>query len=383
MPASPEDPEEPPTARRPPGSLRIGSLAGADVLVNASWFLFAALIAWLLAPLVDVQLPGLGIWKYAVGLVYAVVFYLAILLHEASHAYVARHYGFRVESITLHFLGGMTAVDGEARNPRQEFWIAVVGPLTSIGIGIAAYLWQSFLTPGVLSFIVGGLFISNVAIGVLNLVPGLPLDGGRVLKALVWQFTGSPHRGTIIAGWGGRITAVVVLLWPLLSNRLVGVEPSIVTWLIAGVIAIFLWVGATAAMASARLRRKLPSLVARDLARRTVTVPGDLALAESVRRAEAEDAGAIVTVSGDGRPTGLVNDAALTAVPQDRRPWVSVATVARSIEQGLTLPVGISGEDLILAISRRPADEYLLVDDDGGIYGVLATADVDRAFREK
>lgn len=384
MPASSEEPESPPATRRPPGSVRIGSIAGADVLVNASWFLFAALIAWLLAPRVEMQIPDLGLWKYVVGLVYAVVFYLAILLHEASHAFVARHYGFRVESITLHFLGGMTAVDGEARTPRQEFWIAVVGPLTSVGVGVAAYFWQSFLSgPGVLSFIVSGLFISNVAIGVLNMIPGLPLDGGRVLKAAVWQLTGSPHRGTIVAGWGGRITALLVMLWPLLSERFFGIPPTIITWILAVMIAMFLWFGATAAMSSARLRRKLPSLVARNLARRTVTVPGDLPLAESIRRAESEQAGAIITVASDGRPTGLVNDAALAAVPADRRPWVAVATVARSLDQGLTLPVEISGEELIMAIGRRPADEYLLLDNQGAIYGVLATADVDRAFREK
>lgn len=384
MSASLDEPETPPTSRRPPGSLRIGSIAGADVLVNASWFLFAALIAWLLAPRVDVEIPGLGLWKYVVGLVYAIVFYLAILLHEASHAFVARHYGFRVESITLHFLGGMTAVDGEARNPRQEFWIAVVGPLTSVAIGIGAYFWGTLLTsPGVLPFIVGGLFISNLAVGVLNMVPGLPLDGGRVLKSLVWQLTGNPHRGTIVAGWGGRITALAVLLWPLLSEPLFGIRPTIITWLLAVMIAMFLWFGATAAMSSARLRRKLPSLVAGNLARRAVTVPGDLALAEAIRRAEHEQAGSIVTVSSDGSPTGLVNDTALTAVPAARRAWVTVATVARSLDQGLTLPVGISGEELIMAIGRRPADEYLLVDDEGAIYGVLATADVDRAFREK
>lgn len=384
MPASLDETETPPGSRRPPGSLRIGSIAGADVLVNASWFLFAALIAWLLAPRVEMEIPGLGVWKYAVGLVYAIVFYLAILLHEASHAFMARHYGFRVESITLHFLGGMTAVDGEARNPRQEFWIAVVGPLTSVAIGIGAYFWGTLLTsPGVLPFIVGGLFISNLAVGVLNMIPGLPLDGGRVLKALVWQVTGSPHRGTIVAGWGGRVTALLVLLWPLLSERLFGIRPTVITWLLAVMIAMFLWAGATAAMSSARLRRKLPSLVARNLARRVVTVPADLPLAEAIRRAEPEQASSIVTVSSDGRPTGLVQDTALAAVPADRRPWVTVATVARSLDPELTLPVGISGEELIMAIGRRPADQYLLVDDQGAIYGVLATADVDRAFREK
>lgn len=353
------------------------------MLVSSSWFLFAGLIAVLLAPQVEAEMPGLGMWRYAVGLLYAVVFYLAVLLHEASHAFVARHYGFRVESITLHFLGGMTAVDGEARTPRQEFWIAVVGPLTSLAIGFGALAVLQVLPPrGLLPLIVGGLFISNIAIGILNLVPGLPLDGGRVLKAGVWQVSGSPHRGTVAAGWGGRVTAVLVLLWPLLMQEWLGWSPTLITWLVAVMVAMFLWVGATAAMASARLRSKLPSLVARNLARRTVAVPGDLAIAESVRRAQGEQAGAIVTTASDGRPTGLVNETALAAVPDERRPWMPVSSVARTLEQDLTLPVGIGGEDLIKAMGRRPAEEYLLVEPDGRIYGVLATADVDRAFRE-
>ena len=135
-------------------------------------------------------------------------------------------------------------------------------------------------------------------------------------------------------------------------------------------------------MASARLRSKLPRIVARHLARRTLTVPGDLPLAEAVRRAQEAEAGGIVTVTSAGQPVGLVNEAALLATPEDRRPWVATSTVARTLEDGLTLPATVAGEDLVLAISRRPAEEYLLVEADGRIYGVLSTADVDRAFRE-
>jgi Zn-dependent protease len=132
--------------RRPPGTIRIGSIAGSDVLVSSSWFLVAGLVAVLVAPRVDEVQPGLGGWKYVAGLAFAVVLYLSVLLHEASHAVMARRYGFPVSSITLHFLGGMTAIEGEANRPRQEFMIAVVGPLTSIAVGAGAVgLW--FVTP--------------------------------------------------------------------------------------------------------------------------------------------------------------------------------------------------------------------------------------------
>jgi Zn-dependent protease len=336
----------------------------------------------LVAPRVDQVQPGLGAWKYVAGLAFAVILYMSVLLHEASHAVMARRYGFPVSSITLHFLGGMTAIEGEANRPRQEFMIAVVGPLTSIAVGVAAVaLW--FVTPdGLLRMAVEGLAGANLLVGVLNLIPGLPLDGGRVLKSVVWGATGNVHRGTIVAGWGGRLTAVAVLCWPIFQEGVLGRPPDIIDFILALVIAMFLWSGATSAMASARLRRRLPGLVARDLARRTLTVPDDLPLGEAVRRAQEAEAGSIVTVTSAGRPTGVVNEAALLATPEDRRPWVAVSTVARTLDDGLSLPVGIRGEELILAISRKRASEYLLVDDDGSIYGVLTTADVDRAFRE-
>jgi Zn-dependent protease len=377
------DPDLQPVRRdRAPGTLKIGQIAGIDVLITSSWFIVAALIAIAVAPAVERVEPGLGGWKYVAGAAFAIVLYLSVLLHEAAHALAALHYGHPVSSITLHFLGGVTAIEGESRRPREEFWIAVVGPLTSIALGGAAYLLSLVAPGGLIGMVVDGLLGANLVIGVLNLVPGLPLDGGRVLKSAVWAVGGNPHRGTIVAAWGGRMAAVAVLFWPFLSANIYGGEPQLFDFLLAFMVAMFLWTGASAAMSSANLRRRLPSLVARNLARRTLTVPEDLPLAEAVRRAQEAEAGSIVTVTSDGHPTGIVNEVALQSTPEDRRPWVATSTVARTMEPGLSLPVGIFGEDLILAVSRRPAHEYLLVEDDGSIYGVLATADVDKAFRE-
>ncbi|GGO68228.1 site-2 protease family protein [Nocardioides deserti] len=376
-------------ARRPPGTFKVGTIAGADVLVSSSWFIVAALIAVVIAPRVEQVEPGLGALKYVAGLAFAVVLYLSVLLHEASHAVMAQRYGFPISSITLHFLGGMTAIEAETTKPKQEFAIAVVGPLTSLAVGAAAFgLW--FVVPdGLLLLAVEGLAVANLLVGVLNLVPGLPLDGGRVLKAAVWGATKDQHRGTIAAGWGGRITAVLVLLWPLALEPLLGVEAELLDFLLAFVVGLFLWTGATAAITSARVRRRLPHLVARDLARRTLAVSEDLPLAEAVRRAQDAQAGSLVTVAADGTPVGLVNEAALLATPEDRRPWVATSTVARTLEPGLRIPAGLAGEELVRAISRTPATEYLLVEGQGegqdqrqGVYGVLVTADVDRAFRE-
>ena len=371
-----------PDATYPPGTFKVGSIAGIPVLLRTSWFIIAAIIAWIVAPLIESVQPGLGAFKYVAGVLYAVLFYLTILLHEASHAVMARHYGITVSWIMLHFLGGQTDIDSEPRSPRQEFWIAFVGPVTSIAVGLVAWLATNLTGEGVLDLAIKGVAVANLVLGVLNLVPGLPLDGGRVLRAAVWGVTGNPHRATIVAGWGGRIAALLVLCWPMVLRYGYDVQPGLTNYLFTFIAALFLWQGASMAMMGARVRRRLPALKARPLARRAIAVPEDVPIAEAVRRAQDAGAGAILTQAADGRVLGLVNEAALLATPEERRPWMPVNSVARTLESGLQLPADIFGEDLVKAISRTPAPEYLLVEPDGSVYGVLSTADVDKAFGE-
>jgi Zn-dependent protease/CBS domain-containing protein len=370
----------PEARRREPGTLRIGQIAGVDVLVRSSWLLVAALIAVGIAPGVERVQPGLGPWKYVAGVAFAVLLYLSVLLHEASHALMAQRYGLPVTSITLHFLGGVTEIEGEPDTPRREFGVSVVGPLTSIGVGLVFLALHQLSAGGLVGLAIAMLAGSNLIVGVLNLVPGLPLDGGRVLRAVVWRATGNPHQGTIVAGWGGRVAALLVLAYPLVSEVAFGTHADITDYLLAFVIATFLWGGASSAIASARVRRRLPALQARTLARRALTVPHDLPLSEAVRRAQEEQAGSILVLDAQGRPSAIVNEAAVLATPEDRRPWLPVSAVARTVEPGLTFPADLSGEPLILAMQKVPATEYLLVDDDGAVYGVLVTADVDKAF---
>ena len=374
--------ERPARRAHPPGTLRIGSILGVDVLVRSSWLLVALMIAVLLAPRIEQEQPGLGNLKYVAGVAFAVLLYLSILLHEISHAVMAQRYGLGVRSISLNFLGGATEIDSEARTPGQEFKVAVVGPITSLAVGFAALLALQVVPDGLFGLAVGLLALANLIVGVLNLVPGLPLDGGRVLRALVWKITGNMHRGTIVAAWGGRVAAVVVLATPLLSRGLLGRNPDVFDYLIVVVIASFLWSGATASMVSARIRRRLPALKARPLARRVVAVSEELPVSEAVRRANEVGAGAILVHAGDDRLRGVVSEAALLATPEERRAWVPVSSVMKSVDDGHVLRADIEGEELIRAMNSTPAEQYVLVESDGSIFGVLATADVDRAFEE-
>lgn len=372
------DDSSPPS--RPPGSYRIGSIGGIDVYVRASWLLIALLIAVMLAPQVEQAEPGLGVLKYVAGLAFAVLLYLSVLLHEMSHALVAKHFGLPVRSISLHFLGGMTEIEGEAGTPGQEFKIAVVGPLTSLAVGLAAVAALQVVPDGLTRMAVEGLAYANLVVGILNLVPGLPLDGGRVLRAVVWRLAGNMHRGTMVAAWTGRVVAVAALLWPVVAQVVFDIRPQLFDFVLAAIVAGFLWSGATSSMISARIRRRLPSLKARPLARRVVVVPEETPVSEAVRRAQEAQAGGIVLHAPDGTLVGIVSEAALLATPEDRRPWMPASAIARTLSEGLVLPAEIAGEDLVRALGHTPASEYVLVEPDGAVYGLLSTADVDAAF---
>ncbi len=366
--------------RREPGTLRIGQIGGVDVLVRSSWLLVAVIIAVMIAPLAEEVEPGLGGWKYVAGGAFAVLLYLSVLIHEMSHALMAKRYGLPVRSITLHFLGGVTEIEGEPDTPGREFGVSVVGPLTSIGVGLVFVLLHLVTPPGLLRLTVDLLAGANLIVGVLNLVPGLPLDGGRVLRAAVWKATGNPHQGTIVAGWGGRVAAVAALAYPFGRELVTGQPTAVTDFVFSFVIAAFLWGGASASIVSAKVRRRLPALRARVLARRALAVPHDLPLSEAVRRAQEEQAGSIVVLDATGHTSGVVNEAAVQATPEDRRPWLPVSAVSRSIEPGLSLSADLAGEDLIRAMQRTPASEYILLDEEGLLFGVLVTEDVDRAF---
>ncbi len=370
-------PEQP---SREPGTLRIGSVGGVGIYVRLSWLLVAVLISFVLAPRIERVAPGLGALTYVAGLAFAVLLYVSVLLHEVSHALMARGLGMQVRSVTLHFLGGHTEIAGEMRRPRDEFLVSVIGPVTSLAVAAAAWGVAAGLSDGLLGFAAETLAMANLVVGVLNLVPGLPLDGGRVLRAAVWAASGRPHQATVVAAWAGRGVAVLALAYPFVLSGLLHWRPSVVDYVLALVLASFLWSAASQSLVQARVMGRLPGLTARPLARRALGVPADVPLGEAVRRAREVDAGALVVVDQLGSPSAVVSEEALLATPEDRRPWLATGSVARTLEPGMTLSADLSGEDLVRAMQQVPASEYLLVEADGSLLGVLAATDVTTAF---
>ncbi|MFC7327222.1 site-2 protease family protein [Marinactinospora rubrisoli] len=360
----------------------MGRPFGIPVYVSPSWLLIAAVITVLYEPVVEGAL-ALGPLSYLVAFVFAVLLYASVLVHELAHSVVARLYGLPVRRITLYMLGGVSEIEREAPTPGREFWVAFAGPLLSLVLAAVGFAGYQFVEPAsIAGVLVWQLWVANLLVGVFNLLPGLPLDGGRLLRALVWALTRRPGVGTLVAAWVGRGLAVLVIALPFASAWLGATSLSLFAVLWAVLLGSFIWMGAGSSLRASRFRERLPRLRGRVLARRPVAVPSDTSLAEAQRRMAEGQAGAIVVVDAAGTPTSIVSDSAASAVPEPRRPWVPVSSVARAITPDIMIPADLSGEELLDALRRYPVPEYLLVEADGSIYGVLRAADVNAAFAE-
>lgn len=357
--------------------IRVGRAFGVPVHVSPSWFLIAALITVFFAPTVEDRVPGIGPGRYVVSLLFAVLLYLSVFIHELSHTLTAKALGLPVRRITLQLLGGVSEIEREPDSAGKEYLIAMAGPLISLLLAGLGFALVGQLDEGTVSRVLAGeLALANGLVAAFNLLPGLPLDGGRVLRAAIWAVSGRPYAGTVAAAWVGRGLAVVLLAIPLLLSAGRGSPASLVSIVYFAVLASFIWGGATAALRSARLQRWLPRLQLRSLARRALPVPADLPLAEAIRRASESGARGIVIVDSAGRPEGVVSEAAVAATPEVRRPWVAVGTLARQLAPDLVLDADLPGPEVLEAMRRAPASEYLVVERSGDVYGVLASTDV-------
>ncbi|MFI9594848.1 site-2 protease family protein [Nonomuraea sp. NPDC052265] len=363
--------------------LRMGRPFGIPVYVSWTWFIVAAFITVMFGPRMRDMLPELdSTVAYAVAFVFAVLLYVSVLLHELAHSVLAKMFGLPVRRITLYFLGGVSEIEKEPPTPGKEFLVAAAGPGLSLGLAGLGLLADTYLINdgGIAEVLIWQLWVANLIVGVFNLLPGLPLDGGRMLRAGVWKLTSNPGSGTVVAAWGGRVLAVLLVVLPFATSMTSGqgFDPVELLWPV--VLASFIWMGATQSLRVARIRARIPQVNARALARRAIPVAAETPLAEALRQAAEQHAGALVVVDHDGRPVAIVNEAAVQATPEHRRPWVDVGSLAKALEPTMVLAADLTGEPLIDAMRSAPAGEYLLVEHGGEIYGVLATADVNRVF---
>ncbi|MER5733540.1 site-2 protease family protein [Streptomyces sp. NPDC002138] len=390
--ADTDEPGEPAGRRSGPGGgILMGRPFGVPVYVSPSWFLVAALITWIFGNQLERVLPELGPTRYLVALFFAVAFYASVLVHELAHTLAALRFKLPVRRIQLQFFGGVSEIEKESESPGREFVLAFVGPLLSLLLAGGFYLGMKAVEPSTVpGVLLGGLMISNLLVAAFNLLPGLPLDGGRMLRAVIWALTKNPMTGTVAAAWVGRAIAIAVLFGlPLLTGTGIisgagtqdlGGMDTVMNALLAAILAGIMWTGAGNSLRMARLRQHLPELRARTLTRRAIPVESATPLSEALRRANDAGARALVVVDGHGDPTALVRETAIASVPEHRRPWVAVSGLAQDLTDGMKVSAELAGEDLLDRLRAHPASEYLVLEPSGEIYGVLSTLDVEKAF---
>jgi Zn-dependent protease/CBS domain-containing protein len=369
-------PDEQPEQPRGQHGFVIARPFGIPVYVSPYWFVIAGVFVVIYAN--DLSNSLNGQLRYWVAAAFVILLYLSVLVHELAHSIVARGYGLQVRRIVLWPLGGVSEIEREAPTPGRQFAVAAAGPALSLVLGVIGWLLAHVVTAGVSGALVRQLMFANFVVGIFNLLPGLPLDGGQMLRAVIWAITKKPTSATIAAAWVGRGLAIALLCIPFFSGSLAGGDMVSTIWVV--VIAAFMWTGASQSIRASRFRERLPALQARRLARKAISVPANTPLAEAVRRADAAGARAIVVVDHENRPIAIVNEASVMATPPQRRPWIETGSMARTIEPNLILSADLSGMALLDALRRAPSSEYLLVDPSGEVVGVLASRDLDQVF---
>lgn len=355
--------------------LQIATVVGVPVIVMPSWFLFATYVL-----LIGPGLIGGGPRGYLLSAGFALMLLASVVLHEIGHCVTARAFGLPVRAITVNLLAGLTEITEPPQTPAREYAVAIAGPMVSIllcstGVVVAEALPHDSIAAALAI----GLAISNGSIAAMNLLPGLPLDGGRVLRSLLWHLTKDPLRATRLSAYAGMVLAFAVV--PVL---VVGVLPAVGladrdlgTVLISAVLGGFIYYGANASLKRADAEARLPRLTLDALARPALGVPANLPLAEAVRQVQEAGMRALLVVDGNGRLEGIVSEAWVRQVPIERRPWVVVADGSRRVEPGLLLDPALTGEALLAAMRATPASEYVVT---GPVPRVLVSADVAAAM---
>ncbi len=364
------------------GDITLGRISGIQIDVNWSWVIVFALIVWTLAGSVfPDQNPGLGDGSYAaMAVVAAVFFFLSLLLHELGHALQARRDGMEIEGITLWLFGGVARFGGVFPSAPAELRIALAGPLVSLllGVGFVA-LAAAVPLPEAVDGVAAWLGYTNLVLLVFNLVPALPLDGGRVLRSVLWLVRGDFAWATVVAAAIARGIAYLMIAGGLALLVFVGALGG--AWL-----AFIGWFLLQAAGAEARYlatREALGDLRVRDLMTRDpVTVPADSTVGHFMDDIAWSERYTTYPVIEDGRPIGLLSFRCLASIPRNEWDEHSIRECMIPADQ---VPALLLDEDAIEALAELGASDVNrgLVVDGGRLVGLLSISDLARAMQAR
>ncbi|NJC22360.1 Zn-dependent protease [Arthrobacter pigmenti] len=353
----------------------LGRLWDIPVVLAWSWFIIAAFVVIVFGPQVAELYPGIGLGAYGVALAYAVLLAASVLVHELAHALSARVFGWPTTRIVLNLWGGHTQFENFAASPGRSLIVALAGPAANFVIALIGWVALLLIEPsGVANLLANILVWANFLVALFNVLPGLPLDGGRIVESAVWQATGSQEKGTVAAGWTGRVIAVGLIVVVVLVPLIRGAQPSATTVLVAVVMGGFLWLGASSAITNARMRLRLPEVSAGRLKHPAVGMLAGSSV-QQVRRVLGDRPGvAVVLTSPAGLPEAVVDSGALMAVPESQAAATPANAVARALAPGAYVPEIAEGQELVQYLARLAGSEYAVTDRQGTVTGLLQQA---------
>jgi Zn-dependent protease/CBS domain-containing protein len=365
------------------GNLTLGRLGGVQVRINWSWLVIFALIVWSLAATVfPSQNPELSDGVHlAMGVVAALLFFAAVLLHELGHAWQARRDGIEIDGITLWLFGGVAQFKGAFPNPGAEFRIAIAGPLVTLVLSVGFLFLALAGLPSAVDGVVAWLGYINLSLLVFNLIPALPLDGGRVLRAALWRLRGDLGWATRLAaeigrGFGYLFIALGVLMF-IVEGSFSGAWLAFIGW--------FLLQAATAEARYVATDQALAGVRVGDLmARNPVTVDPDLTVGRFMdETARFRRFTTYPVVDRTGRPIGLLAFGSVTAVPRSEWDTRRVRESMIPLDQVTLLAETTRAVDALADLSSKPGANRGLVVDNGHLEGLLSITDLARALQAR
>ena len=363
-----------PAGRRSPHGWQIGSLAGSPIYLGRSWPVIAVVIVVVFGP--NLARPDRGPeYGYLAAAGYALLLLLSVLVHEAAHALAARWRGHPVSGSSPTCGAATRSTTTRAPRPAPPRSSRSCGPLANLALAVVGLLLQAVTTNDTALLLLTIITYANLLVGLFNLLPGLPLDGGQIVSALVWRVTGRRGTGFVVAGWLGRAVAVATVGWFVVVPFLTGQPGDAFGMVFPIVIAAFLWQGATGAIRAGRIH-VATSRPASEVLEPLVVLPAtttvaqmDHALSSGGLRPTPEPrdpAGRVWLVTSDDRgwPAGVVEPDATRAVPADARPRTTLAAV--TVAQPGAWVVAVSATDaltdLIRVMSERSLSYAVVVD---------------------
>lgn len=365
-------------------SWEVGRAMGIPIRIHASWFFVFFLVTWTLSTgYLPESLPGLTAERYwAMGGIAAVLLFLSVLLHELGHSYVALYYRIPIEKITLFIFGGVAHMRKEAPTPRAEFLIALAGPVVSFVLGGICFVFVELAEAiqrqhGLQGWIMLGALLGfvNMQLGLFNMIPGFPLDGGRVLRAGLWAWGNDFYRATKQAAVVGLVCGVLFgvvglgIMYGAMSGGLTSSAASNGGWIL--VIGMFLFSAALASRRQAVIRESLATIPIRDLMVTAVaSIPSQCTLDEAVNQYFQPYGYGGFPVVEDGQLVGMITVSEIQNVPPALWSWRRVAQVLRPLSESLLIGPDVP---VIHAMERMAQDGWdrLIVVKDGEIVGLV------------